>query len=62
MGSVGCFGQIENVKRQSIIKDEEIGNKEFKITITDGAKTIELAFVFIERFERVYYDNTSLKI
>ena len=23
MGSVGCFGQIENIKRQSLISDSE---------------------------------------
>ena len=59
MGPAGCLGQIETIKRQSIIKDEEIGNKEFKISLTDGAKTIELAFVFIDRFERVYYEGVK---
>lgn len=49
--------RLTRVKKKRLIKDEEIGNKEFKISITDGAKTIESTFVFIERFERVSYEG-----
>ena len=54
---------IENVERLSkiekvlLIKDEEIGTREFKITINKDAVTVTAVFCFIERFERVTYEG-----
>lgn len=54
---------IEDVERLSkviknpIITDDEVGSKEFKMNITNGADTIEAVFVFVERFERIEYSS-----
>ena len=49
--------RLTKVEKKRLIKDEEIGNKVFKISITNGARTIESTFVFTERFERVTYEG-----
>lgn len=54
---------IENVERLTkiekvlLIKDTEIGSREFKITINKDAVTVTAVFCFIERFERVTYEG-----
>lgn len=55
--AVADVERLTKVEKKRLIKDEEIGNKEFKISITDGTRTIESTFVFIERFERVSYEG-----
>ena len=53
-------------KRQLLSDDIDIGNREFVMTITNGADTITTNIVFIERFECVtyqgirYYSDSSI--
>ena len=55
--AVADVERLTKVEKKRLIKDEEIGNKVFKISITNGARTIESTFVFTERFERVTYEG-----
>ena len=55
--AVADVERLTKVEKKRLIKDEEIGNKVFKISITNGARTIESTFVFTERFERVSYEG-----
>ena len=54
---------IEDVERLSkinkiqLIKDQEIGSRVFMITIANGFDTVTAIFCFIERFERVTYND-----
>ena len=50
---------LTEIEKDGLIKDEDIGNKEFLMTVTNGRKTVTATFVFIERFERIKYEGKS---
>lgn len=49
--------RLTKISKKRIVKDDEVGNKEFIIEITSPTAIASATFVFVERVERVEYEG-----